>query len=302
MGRKFYTILRDNSKSLAIVPENTQMVALQPAGERSPLFMVDSYPYFIDVVKLTGADQPVLSLISHDEAQGSDSYSIADEASMHIKLILDRQPHGPYMLGGCSASGIVAYEIAQQLRALGYEVGLLVLFESPNPYFMREYSDFWMSVNSYRADLSKLRWSAIPGWIAEKFRGLKEGKPSWLPWTPVTVNHKPSVMDQFGPLSARVIAARMYRPAPYSGRILLVKRERDLIGRYRDPQFGWGDVVQGQIEVCNVSSADHLEIFKSEPDRLIVAQRLRRSIDEAIGASFSREALQQPSQLQSHFG
>ena len=50
------------------------------------------------------------------------------------------------MLGGCSASGIVAYEIAQRLRALGYEVGLLVLFETPNPYFMREYSDFWMSV------------------------------------------------------------------------------------------------------------------------------------------------------------
>lgn len=92
MGRKFYTILRDNSKSLAIVPENTQMVALQPAGERSPLFMVDSYPNFIDVVKLTGADQPVLSLISHDEAQGSDSYSIADEASMHIKLILIVSP------------------------------------------------------------------------------------------------------------------------------------------------------------------------------------------------------------------
>ena len=69
MGRKFYTILRENSKSLAIVPENTQMVALQPARERSPLFMVDSYPYFIDVVKLTGGDQPVLSLIGQEETQ-----------------------------------------------------------------------------------------------------------------------------------------------------------------------------------------------------------------------------------------
>jgi thioesterase domain-containing protein len=301
MGRKFYTILRENAKSLAIVPENTQMVALQPAGERPPLFMVDSYPYFIDVVQLTGLDQPVLSLVSQEEAQISDTYSIVDEATMHIKTILNHQPCGPYMLGGCSASGIVAYEIAQQLRALGHEVSLLVLFESPNPYFMREYSDFWMSVNSYRTDLSKLRWSAIPGWIAEKFRGLKKKKPSWLPWTPVAATHKPSVMDQFGPDSPRVIAARMYHPAPYSGRVLLVKRERDLIGRYRDPLFGWGDVVQGQIDVCKVSSPDHLEIFKSEPDRLVVAQRLRRCIDEVIGSPIGVACLQ-PAQLRSHFG
>jgi thioesterase domain-containing protein len=291
MHRKFYTVLRENAKSLAIVPENTQVVALQPMGERPPLFMVDSYPYFIDVVKLTGTDQPVLSLVSPEDTQNSESYSIADEANSHVKTILDHQPHGPYMLGGCSASGIVAYEIAQQMRVLGHEVGLLVLCESPNPYFMREYSDFWMSVNSYRADLSKLRWGEIPGWLAGKARGLGEGKPSWLPWKRNTMNRTPSVMDQFGPLSARVRAARRYCPAPYSGRCLLVKRERDLIGRYRDRNFGWGEVVQGAIEICKVGAADHLEIFKSEADRSIVAQRLRKCIDEVIAESHASARL-----------
>jgi thioesterase domain-containing protein len=281
MRRKFYTILRENAKSLAIVPENTQMVALQQAGERPPFFMVDSYPYFIDVVRLTGTDQPVLSLIGYEETR-SESYNIPDEANAHLKTILTHQPHGPYMLGGCSASGIVAYEIAQRLRALGHEVGLLVLFDTPNPYFMREYSDFWMSVTSYRTDLSKMRWSEVPGWMAEKFRGLKDRKPRWLPGTLNGSTRTASIMDQFGPTSPRVIAARRYRPAPYSGRFLLVKRERDLVGRYRDPNFGWGNIVQGVMEVCKVSAADHLEIFKSEVDRSTVAQRLRRSIDAVI--------------------
>ena len=149
MRRKFYTILRENTKSLAIVSEDAPMVALQPAGERPPFFIVDSFPFFIDVVQLTGTDQPVLSLIGYEETQ-DENYTIADEADEHIKTILARQPHGPYMLGGCSASGIVAYEIAQRLHARGHQVGLLVLFDAPNPYFMREYSDFWMSVNSYR--------------------------------------------------------------------------------------------------------------------------------------------------------
>jgi thioesterase domain-containing protein len=282
MRRKFYTILRENAKSLVIVPENTQIVSLQSAGNRPPFFMVDSYPYFIDVVRLTGTDQPVLSLIGQEETQKSDSYSISDEADTHVKVILNHQPRGPYMLGGCSASGIVAYEIAQRLRASGHEVGLLVLFDTPNPCFMREYSDFWLSVNSYRTDLSKLRWSEIPGWVAEKARGFEGGKPSWLPWTSNTVSSAASPTDKFGPLSDRVIAARKYRPAPYSGRVLLVKRERGLVGRYRDPLFGWGEVVRGKIEICKVGAADHLEIFKSEIDRTNVAQRLRESIDEVI--------------------
>jgi thioesterase domain-containing protein len=287
MRRKFYTILRENTKSLAIVPENTQLVALQPVGQRPPFFMVDSYPYFIDVVRLTGTDQPVLSLIGQEETQLTDSYSILDEARAHVKTILAHQPRGPFMLGGCSASGIVAYEIAQQLRSLGHAVGLLVLFETPNPYYMREYSDFWMSVNSYRSDLSKLRWSEIPRWVGDKLRGLKDKRPSWIPWTSNQVEHAPSVGDQFGPLSVRVTAARKYRPAPYSGRFLLVKREHDLIGRYRDPQSGWRELVQGEIEICNVSAAEHLEIFKPEIDRVLVARTLRRSIDEVVGSSIS---------------
>jgi thioesterase domain-containing protein len=285
MRRKFYTILRGNAKSLAIVPEDTQVIALQPTGERPPFFVVDSYPYFIDVVRLTGADQPVLSLIGYEETQ-SESYTILEEANAHVKTMLAHQPHGPYMLGGCSASGIIAYEIAQRLRALGHEVGLLVLFDTPNPYFMREYSDFWMSVTSYRTDLSKLRWSEIPGWVAEKIRGLKDGKPGWLPWTSIAANSTPSVMDQFGPSSLRITAARKYRPQPYTGRVLLVKREHDLVGRYRDPKFGWGGVVRNEIEICSVNSADHLEIFKPELDRVLVAQTLRRSIDQVVGGSF----------------
>lgn len=285
MRRKFYTILKENHKSLEVVPDNTQVVALQAKGTRPPFFMIDSYPYFIDVVKLTGSDQPVLSIIGQEDTQLSDDYSIFDEANAHMKTILIHQPHGPYMLGGCSASGIVAYEIAQRLRALGNEVGLLVLFDTPNPHFMREYSDFWMSVTSYRSDLSKLQWNEIPGWVMDKFRRLKEGKPGWLPWKWNIVNPTRRLMDEFGPLSARVTAARKYRPAAYSGRCLLIKRDRELIGRYRDPHFGWSQVIEDEIEVCKVSATDHLEIFKSERDRMLVAQALRSSIDKVVGTS-----------------
>lgn len=284
MRRKFYTILRENTKSLAIVSEDTQIIALQPAGERPPFFIVESYPNFIDMIQPIGSDQPILCLIGFEETQ-DERYTVSDEADVHIKTMLARQPHGPYMLGGCSASGIVAYEIAQRLRALGHEVGLLVLFDTPNPYFMREYSDFWMCVTSYRTDLNKLRWSEIPGWAVEKVRRLKERKPSWLSWGSNGANRTRSLIDHFSSSSVRQTAARRYRPAPYAGRVLLVKCVRNLVGRYRDPNFGWTNVVQGTMEVCKVSASDHLEIFKSELDRMLVARTLRKSISEVLGES-----------------
>src|SRR5215472_12441227 len=194
MRRKFYTVLRNHTKTVIVVPDNTRMIALQE-GDLRPFFMIDSYPFFLELVKLMKRDQPVLSLIAQEDTQSTDTYSIPDEAAIHVKSILAHQPRGPYMLGGCSASGIVAYETAQQLRASGHEVGLLVMFDCPNPYFMREYSHFWMSVASYRhgtlrndllrtilcfvsrrgfgqGPLNRLHWTEYPGWAMGRVLGL----------------------------------------------------------------------------------------------------------------------------------
>jgi len=286
MRRKFYTVLRNHTKTVIVVPDNTRMIALQ-TGDGRPFFMVDSYPFFLELVKLMGREQPVLSLIAQEDTQSIETtYSIPDEAAIHVKSILAHQPHGPYMLGGCSASGIVAYETAQQLRALGHEVGLLVMFDTPNPYFMREYSHFWMSLASYRDDLNRLHWMEYPGWAMRKVLGLIDRK---LPGVRVKFGLSDGVSQkvaELGPLSTRMQAAREYRPSPYSGRFLLIKRTH-MTGRYRHASFGWSAVVHGKVNVCKVSSLDHNEIFKAESDRVVVAAALNRAIDEVIGESSS---------------
>jgi thioesterase domain-containing protein len=286
MRRKFYTVLRNQTKSVIVVPHNTRMIALQK-GDLCPFFMVDSYPFFLDLVKLMGRDQPVLSLIAQEDTQSSEIYSIPDEAAIHVQSILAQQPRGPYMLGGCSASGIVAYETAQQLRALGHEVGLLVMFDTPNPCFMREYSHFWMSLASYRDDLNRLHWTEYPGWAMGKVRGLIDHKAPGLRVKLRLSNGVSEKVAKLGPLSTRIAVARKYRPAPYAGRFLLVKRTR-MTGRYLHPSFGWSAVVRGKVDVCKVSSLDHNEIFKAESDRVAVAQALNRAISEVIEESLSR--------------
>jgi thioesterase domain-containing protein len=50
-----------------------------------------------------------------------------------MKEIQRRQPKGPYLLGGWSAGGVLAYEMTRQFIAAGEEVSKLLLIDSPCP-------------------------------------------------------------------------------------------------------------------------------------------------------------------------
>jgi thioesterase domain-containing protein len=274
--RKFYTILQGEAKSLAIVAKNARLVVLQSAGDRTPFFMVDSYPFFIDVVKLTGAERPVLSLVFQEETQLSEPYSVSLEAAAHVKTILDRQPKGPYMLGGFSAKGTVAYEIAQQLQALGHEVALLVLFDTPNWCLMPQYSGVRAFFYTIRAAVERLRLGEIPG--RDRFNKFIARRSVELRRT-IRGTMAPA---EFELAPARIAAACNYRPAPYSGRLLLFKCHHALGWQWRDLEadYGWGGTVPRGLEVCQVGASNHLEICKAAADRALVAQTLRRCFDE----------------------
>ena len=71
---------------------------------------------------------------------------------------------------------------------------------------------------------------------------------------------------------ANVIATRSYVAQPYSGRVLLFKRTRDLTGRYRQPDNGWGRVVRDRLEVCRIEGG-HLELL-AEPGVEALAEKL----------------------------
>jgi thioesterase domain-containing protein len=277
LRHKFFTVLRGGVKKVVIVAKDTRLVELQSFGAGAPFFLVNSYPYFIDVVKLLGADHPVITLAGQEDPEEAANYSIAEEAAAHVESILNRQPQGPYMLGGCSASGIVAYEIAQQLLAKGHEVGLLVVFDVPNPYFMKEYSRFHRSLAYHRAALAGMRWHKIPGWLIGKFAGVAARRL-------LRSSSQSGEIFELGAFPPRVEAARKYRPKDYNGAFLLFKGRPCLRGRYLNPRLGWGEVVRGKIEVVQLGAINHIEIFKSELDRALVAQKLRESFAQNAAA------------------
>jgi thioesterase domain-containing protein len=86
-----------------------------------------------------GAERPFYGL----QAQGLDGRlppltSVEEMAALYVKEIRGVQPKGPYCLGGGTSGGVVAFEMAQQLQAIGEEVGLLALFDT---YSTRPHKD-----------------------------------------------------------------------------------------------------------------------------------------------------------------
>lgn len=297
-AKAFCVVIRRGTKALGIVDEDTRLIPLQAAEGRPAFFMVDSFPYFIDVVKLLGGDQPVMSLVSRDRVSASSDYRIATEAAGHVQTMLEYQPSGPYMIGGCSASGIIAYEIAQQLQGRGLEVGLLTLFDTRNPYFTQEYSAVRRTMAYKLAALNSLRWTEVPGraaaalarLAATRFRALTNGSTDRHPDAKADL----SIPPQYRIATARLAAVRNYRPMPYIGRLLLFTAFGRLGGRYRDARLGWGEVARGQFDVHYLAAHEHLEIFKADSDRTLIAGKLCNSIDEVISRSSLKVNARQP--------
>nr|APZ78834.1 nonribosomal peptide synthetase [Stigmatella aurantiaca Sg a15] len=59
---------------------------------------------------------------------------VEEMASWYADAILSVQPEGPYFVGGHSMGGQIAYEIAQELKARGHEIGLVAFLDTLAPF------------------------------------------------------------------------------------------------------------------------------------------------------------------------
>jgi amino acid adenylation domain-containing protein len=109
------------------------LVPIQPHGSAPPLFCVHGgwgdVMCYARLAEQLGSDQPFFGLQAIDDA-GS---SVEDLARVYLDAMIGKQPRGPYRLGGWSFGGIVAYEMAHQLRVKGDEVQSLILFDAMPP-------------------------------------------------------------------------------------------------------------------------------------------------------------------------
>ncbi len=87
-------------------------------------------------------------------------------AAKYIEILKMRQPHGPYNLGGWCYGGMIAYEMACQLKEAGEDMGNLILIDS---YIMNSDYDRRLVIANQVEKVNREYYEKSP--LFEDFRG-----------------------------------------------------------------------------------------------------------------------------------
>lgn len=207
-------------------------------------------------------DQPFYGL----QAQGVDGRlapltTVEAMASQYVEAIRSVQPQGPYRLAGYSAGGVIAYEMAQQLKKDGQPVELLAMIDTLSP------TSAGRKVSYFRKLWLMRRWSFkfAMEWPARRQRGKMDqvNYQTALDQLSRGETLPPELVD-FHLFRNFITAQSLYQPAPYEGSIVLFRAtEGDM--QYLDAgnALGWGATVQGDIHVTSIAGS-HFSMM-SEP-------------------------------------
>ena len=84
--------------------------------------------YSRKLAQLLGTDQPFYAL-SPPRLDGERLPTVEEMASEQRRALQERQPRGPYAVGGFCIGALVAYEVARQLAASGHDVECAILID-----------------------------------------------------------------------------------------------------------------------------------------------------------------------------
>ena len=117
---------------------HSPLVKLNTGGTRRPLFFLHGDIlgrglYCYNLARHLGADQPLNVLHPREVPPNTDAPSIEVMAAEYIQTIRQESPAGPYRLAGFCMGGLLALEIAQQLKAQGETVEMVVLIDFELP-------------------------------------------------------------------------------------------------------------------------------------------------------------------------
>jgi amino acid adenylation domain-containing protein len=114
------------------------LAPLRPTGEQTPIFMVHPPGGIVvcyrELARFLPSTQPLWAIRSRG-LHGAEQLpeSIEQMAADYIQALRSVQPQGPYIVGGWSLGGLVAFEMAKQLLADGQKVDRLVFLDTTIP-------------------------------------------------------------------------------------------------------------------------------------------------------------------------
>jgi len=289
---KLAQLLRQKKGALLWSP----LVEIQPHGTRRPLFFV--HPSgggvlgYIHLSRRLGNDQPFYGFQSPG-LYGEQSFNTIEEmAAQYVEALRTKQPHGPYLLGGWSMGGVIAFEMAQQLQRQGEEVALLALLDTRVPIYDQKREEREQA--EVLSKLAEALTSFLGKTIGPVYEELKEIDPDkqlghlleqMIEAHVVSPGTGLMHMKRFVEVYTGNTKATMnYAPEPYTQQITMFRAEEldpDCLAddpvTWRDPALGWNCVATRPIDIRMLPTSHDRMIF--EPNVAALADSLAACLE-----------------------
>lgn len=262
------------------------LVSLKRASHNRPFFCI--HPIFgvvlpyCELAHHLAEHQPFYGVQSLGlDGKHSSLTNIAEMAAYYIQAIQSVQPQGPYLLGGWSFGGLVAFEMAHQLRQAGQTIALLALFDTPSPLRVHRPS----LINIFNFLLTTVATSILPFLLEYAALWLRLNGSAIAQLIPPSSRLRlldeltlPSLIKVF---SGNQQAVQQYFPSRYSGKLTLFRASTPTLTGQAGAAMGWDQLAQA-IEIIQVPG-NHLSMLK-RPHVKLLAQRLQQCISSAGSA------------------
>jgi amino acid adenylation domain-containing protein len=228
------------------------LVPVRTGGDKTPFFVVHGGGggiFFVrDIANHIPPDRPVYGL----QAEGFDGtpsgYRPVEEiAARYLSEIRAVQPNGPYLLGGLSFGGIVAYEMAQQLERQGENAELVAMLDTKLIWETEEeaYDPKRHAKRMKEMTLGEKTGYVLGGIWRRFYRQIRVWS---VQITLRTRQRLPKSLAKFHffPLFAR--AMRAYQPEPYDGEIIFISEK----GQREVQEREWAPLIQGPMEMHEI--------------------------------------------------
>lgn len=280
--RQARLIRGSNGRSAETEPTPTNAVSTE-----IPLFYLGGDPTFRPLSLRLSALHEFHSLGMHASfvRDLKSPFSLETIARHFVKAIRERCPEGPYMLGGWCSHGLLALETAQQLRAQGQEIALLLLMETANPVRRMAYPQ-WKRIISrmqLKLDLLKFEFAYLKQLSRQQVLSYIGGRITRKVSQIKNVLRKPII-----PLQVLYAAADHYHPERYDGPVVLFRSVEKSFGFAQDMRLGWDDMLGEQLEICEVPGSHYT--FYIEPRVEVLAREMNVRMKNAQDRMRRREA------------
>ncbi|MGE6708817.1 type I polyketide synthase [Hyphomonas sp. NPDC076881] len=256
----------------------TPLVRMAPGAPGvKPVFLIHgaggNILWFKPLADRLRGDTPIYGI----EAQGIDGTlpfleTVEEMAELYIRHMLTVDPQGPYRLVGYSGGGVIAVEMAHQLRRSGREVELLAMLDTLAP----QEASIPLSLADKIGMLTKLDGAYLARRMSHHGGRLKEKIQARL-----AGNGEHQGKSQIELLSEQcetvyLEAQGRYFPEPYDGNVLLFRAERTSAMFARSGErLGWQGLITGKLDIVTLD-AYHDTLLADGSIGVIVEELQRR--------------------------